>query len=168
MIFRGLFIAAGVSLINTFDWIIYVFGSLADRHGGAPGDRHRGGPSRGEPDPQLREEEVLETRDFFAINDVAQSISDWGLVTRPTRISRWGMTKPRRPKLASPVDPAAGRDVGVPRLVEADGNTRFRIDAHALLIRRAGFESLAAHPPFVQVRGHITVRLQRLNGAQDV
>jgi tellurite resistance protein TerC len=28
MIFRGLFIAAGVSLIQTFDWIIYVFGAF--------------------------------------------------------------------------------------------------------------------------------------------
>jgi tellurite resistance protein TerC len=28
MIFRGLFIAAGVSLIATFDWIIYVFGAF--------------------------------------------------------------------------------------------------------------------------------------------
>jgi tellurite resistance protein TerC len=28
MIFRGLFIAAGVSLINTFDWIIYIFGAF--------------------------------------------------------------------------------------------------------------------------------------------
>jgi tellurite resistance protein TerC len=28
LIFRGLFIAAGVSLIQTFDWIIYVFGAF--------------------------------------------------------------------------------------------------------------------------------------------
>jgi tellurite resistance protein TerC len=28
MIFRGLFIVAGVSLINTFEWIIYVFGAF--------------------------------------------------------------------------------------------------------------------------------------------
>jgi tellurite resistance protein TerC len=28
LIFRGLFIAAGVGLINTFDWIVYVFGAF--------------------------------------------------------------------------------------------------------------------------------------------
>jgi tellurite resistance protein TerC len=28
LIFRGLFIAAGVSLINTFDWVVYIFGAF--------------------------------------------------------------------------------------------------------------------------------------------
>lgn len=28
LIFRGIFIAAGVSLINTFDWVVYVFGAF--------------------------------------------------------------------------------------------------------------------------------------------
>jgi hypothetical protein len=88
-----------VSLIQTFDWIIDVFGAFliitAVRIAVSTEKVH---PDEN-PILNFAKKEVLEIRDFFAINDVAQSISDWGLVTRPTRISRWGMTKPRRPKL---------------------------------------------------------------------